>query len=467
MKYSILSILIITNMLFLGCSQTTESTSTITPPIPHAYHEEGNWKKATPNDTIARGPWWEMYHDPTLNTLMQELSHFNPSIAKYEALYKQALATVESSQASLVPTLSLGASVSKTQTSAGVSSSDKQKRTTDYKLPLQASWTPDIWGDTHRLVEAYSLSAEASLNDLEAAKLSAQTLLAQNYFQLRNVDGQEALLQQTLEGYERSLKITQNQYHAGIITKKDVITAQAQIKSVEAQKIDLHTQRQQLEHAIAALIGKTPSEFSIHADAKLPIVLPDIPYSLPSELLERRPDIAAAERRMKQANLQVGIAQDAWFPTISLSASSGYESNVLSSLISKPNLIWAIGGALTQTVFDGGARNATLKQMQGAYEANIATYRQSILTAFQQVEDALVTLETLSREVNVQQEAVELSQQAFDFNMYQYRQGIVNYTSVIVAQTSLLSNQIVVLNIQNKQVLATISLISALGGNFK
>jgi len=466
MKYFTLSLLIITNTFFLGCTQTTVPASVSTS-IPQAYQEEGNWKKATPSDTIARGPWWEMYHDPMLNTLMQELSHFNPSIAKYEALYKQALATVESSQAALVPTLSLGTSVSKAQTSAGVSSTDKQKRSTDYKVPLQASWTPDIWGDTHRLVEASSLSANASLNDLEAAKLSAQTLLAQNYFQLRNVDGQEALLQQTLEGYERSLKITQNQYSAGIITKKDVITAQSQIKSVEAQKIDLHTQRQQLEHAIAALIGKTPSEFSINADAKLPIILPNIPYSLPSELLERRPDIAAAERRMQQANLQVGIAQDAWFPTISLSASTGYESNVLSSLISKPNLIWAIGGALSQTVFDGGTRDANLKQMQGAYEANIATYRQSVLSAFQQVEDALVALDTLSREVKVQQEAVALAQQVFDFNMYQYRQGIVNYTSVIVAQTSLLSGQIVVLNIQNKQVLATISLISALGGNFQ
>ncbi|ARU49938.1 efflux transporter outer membrane subunit [Sulfurospirillum diekertiae] len=467
MRYSILSILLVTNAFFVGCAQQNTPSVPTTVTIPQAYHEEGNWKKATPNDNAVRGAWWEMYHDAELNTLMEALSRFNPSISKYEALYKQALAVVESSQASLFPTLSVGADISRSQTSAGVNSTNKQKRSTDYKLPLQASWTPDIWGDTRHLVDAYSLSAEASLNDLEAAKLSAQTLLAQNYFQLRNVDVQEAFLHQTLEAYEKSLKITQNQYNAGIVTKKDVITAQAQMKSVEAQKIDLHAQRQQLEHAIAALIGKTPSEFSIQANPKLPIVLPDIPYSLPSELLERRPDIAAAERRMKQTNIQVGIAQDAWFPTFNLTASSGYESNVLSSLISKPNLIWAVGGALSETIFDAGLREANLKQIQSTYEANIATYRQSVLTAFQQVEDALATLETLSREVKVQQEAVDLAQQVFDFNMYQYRQGIVNYTSVVVAQTSLLNNQITVLNLQNRQVLATISLISALGGNFQ
>ena len=466
MRYFILPILMTINTLFLGCAQQNTPSNQAMIAIPQSYHEEGTWKKATPNENAIRGEWWKMYHDAQLDTLMEALTQFNPSISKYEALYKQALAVMEASQASFFPTLSLGANVSRTQTSAGVSSSDKQKRSTDYKLPLQASWAPDIWGDTHRLADAYALGAEASLNDLEAAKLSAQTLLAQNYFQLRNVDAQEAFLQQTLEAYEKSLKITQNQYNAGIVTKRDVITAQAQMKSVEAQKIDLHAQRQQLEHAIAALIGKTPSEFSIQPNAQWPIVLPNVPYTLPSELLERRPDIAAAERRMKQTNLQVGIAQDAWFPTINLTASTGYESNVLSSLISKPNLIWAIGGALSQTVFDGGQREANLKQIQSADEANIATYRQSILTAFQQVEDALATLETLSREMKVQQEAVDLAQQALDFTLYQYKQGIINYTSVVVAQTSLLNNHITALNIQNRQILATISLISALGGNF-
>lgn len=466
MRYFILPILMTINTLFLGCAQQNTPSNQTMIAIPQSYHEEGTWKKATPNENAIRGEWWKMYHDVQLDTLMEALTQFNPSISKYEALYKQALAVMEASQASFFPTLSLGANVSRTQTSAGVSSSDKQKRSTDYKLPLQASWAPDIWGDTHRLADAYALGAEASLNDLEAAKLSAQTLLAQNYFQLRNVDAQEAFLQQTLKAYEKSLKITQNQYNAGIVTKRDVITAQAQMKSVEAQKIDLHAQRQQLEHAIAALIGKTPSEFSIQPNAQWPIVLPNVPYSLPSELLERRPDIAAAERRMKQTNLQVGIAQDAWFPTINLTASTGYESNVLSSLISKPNLIWALGGALSQTVFDGGQREANLKQIQSADEANIATYRQSILTAFQQVEDALATLETLSREMKVQQEAVDLAQQALDFTLYQYKQGIINYTSVVVAQTSLLNNHIAALNIQNRQILATISLISALGGNF-
>lgn len=463
MKYVWFSL--ITIFFLSGCGQSTSSVSPQVT-IPSSYKEEGTWKKATPNDNVARGAWWEMYGDTTLNGLMQELAQCNLSIAKYEALYRQALALSESSRASLFPSLSLGANVTRSQTSAGVSSSNTQKRSTSYSLPLQASWAPDIWGDTRRLTEAYSYSAEASLSDLEAAKLSAQTLLAQDYFQLRYLDLEEALLQQTLVAYEKTLDITQNQYHAGIVTKKDVITAQAQIKSVEAQKIDLHSQRQQYEHAIAVLIGKTPSEFSIAIDTAQTVHLPDVPYSLPSELLERRPDVAAAERRMKQANLQVGIAQDAWFPTLSLSASSGYESNVFSSLISKPNLVWALGGALSQSLFDGGAKEATLKQTQALYDQNIVAYKQSILTAFQEVEDALATLQTLEQEAKVQQEAVTLAQQSLDFNVYQYQQGIVNYTSVVVAQASLLSNQISMMNVRNKQILATVSLISALGGTF-
>ena len=461
MKYAHITFSLLSIAFLVGCSQTTSPTpQNVT--IPETFHEEGYWKKATPNDTVARGVWWEMYEDAELNEYMKALETYNPSIAKYQALYKQALAVMEGSQASLFPTLSLAPSATRAQSSsAGV-----QKRSTDYKLPLQASWTPDIWGDTRRLVDAYSLSAEASLNDLEAAKLSAQILLAQNYYQLRNIDLQEAFLQKTLDAYTKTLNITQNQYTVGIVTKKDVLSAQSQLKSVEAQKIDLYYQRQQYEHAIAALIGKTPSEFSIAVDTKKTIVLPNIPKSLPSELVERRPDIAAAERRMKQTNLQMGIAQDAWFPTITLSASTGYENNALSSLISRPNVIWALGGAISQSIFDGGAKEATLKQAQGAYEANIATYRQTVLSAFQQVEDALSTLETLSREAVVQNEAVELAQQALDFTLYQYQQGIVNYTTVVVAQTSLVTNQISAINITNKQIQASLSLISALGGRF-
>lgn len=461
MKYAHITFSLLSIAFLVGCSQTTSPTPhNVT--IPETFHEEGYWKKATPNDTVARGVWWEMYEDTELNEYMKALEAYNPSIAKYQALYKQALAVMEGSQASLFPTLSLAPSATRAQSSsAGV-----QKRSTDYKLPLQASWTPDIWGDTRRLVDAYSLSAEASLNDLEAAKLSAQILLAQNYYQLRSIDLQEAFLQKTLDAYTKTLNITQNQYAVGIVTKKDVLSAQSQLKSVEAQKIDLHSQRQQYEHAIAALIGKTPSEFSIAIDTKKTIVLPNIPKSLPSELVERRPDIAAAERRMKQTNLQMGIAQDAWFPTITLSASTGYQNNALSSLISRPNVIWALGGAISQSIFDGGAKEATLKQAQGAYEANIATYRQTVLSAFQQVEDALSTLETLSREAVVQNEAVELAQQALDFTLYQYQQGIVNYTTVVVAQTSLFTNQISAINITNKQIQASLSLISALGGRF-
>ncbi len=452
--------------LFLGCSTQTKPISSHID-IPQNYKEESHWKKATPNDNVARGAWWEMYQDPTLNNLMQELLISNLSIMKYEALYKQALALVESSQSALVPSLSVGASASKIQTSAGVGTAKVQKRSSDYKVPLQASWTIDLWGNTRRQVEAQTLSAEATLNDLEAAKLSVQILLAQSYFQFIALNTQEELLAKSLSAYNKSLEIAQNQHKVGIVTKKDVLTAQSQLKSVEAQKIDLGIQKAQLEHAIATLLGKTASSFNVPSNASKVATLPAIPYSLPSELLERRPDIAAAQRRMQQSNIQLGIAKDAWFPTLNLTASTGYESSLIPSLFSAPNLIWAVGGTLTQALFDGGLREANKKQAMGAYEVSIANYRQVVLSAFQQVEDALSTLDILDKEAKVQQEAVMLAQQVLDYNLEQYTQGIVNYTSVVVAQNSLLNSQIIANNLWSRQVLATLSLISALGGDFK
>lgn len=429
-----------------------------------SYKEKG-WKVAQPQDVITQEKWWESFHDTTLNTLIQQVTLSNQSLAKYEAAYRQALGVVESSKASLLPTLSISPSISKTQSSASLGSSTTHKLTTDYKVPLQASWTPDIWGSLRHTIDANEANAQASYADLEAAKLSAQALLAQSYFQLRGLDSQYLALAQTLEAYEKSLQLVQNQYHAGIVTKKDVLSAQALVHSTHAQQIDLGVQRSQLEHAIAVLIGQSPSLFSLERQA-LHVSLPSIPPSLPSELLERRPDIAAAERRMQQANALVGLAEVAWYPSLNLTATSGFESSTLSKLFMQPSSIWALGGTLSAALFDGGLRESNKQQALALYDANVASYKQSVLTAFQQVEDNLAALQILEQEIAIQQDALKLSNEALSLTLNQYKAGMLNYTSVAVAQAAALNNQNSVVSLQSRQLVTSVSLITALGGGW-
>src|SRR5215467_14610480 len=309
-----------------------------------------------------------------------------------------------------------------------------------YSLPVDVSWEIDVWGRIRRLVESNEASAQASAADVATARLSAQTELAQDYFQLRALDAQKRLLDENVVDFQKSLELTQNQYAAGIVSRADVLQAQTQLQSTQAQAIDVEVQRAQFEHAIAVLIGQPPAEITVAAMA-LSGEPPAIPVGLPSELLERRPDIASAERLVAAANAQIGVAVAAYFPTVTLSSVGGFDTTSFSKLFSLPSRFWAVGPAVTQTVFDGGLRAGQTAQARAVYDGNVANYRQAVLTGFQQVEDNIAALRILESEAGVQDEAVKAAQQTVAAFTNQYKAGIVNYLAVIVAQTAALTNE--------------------------
>jgi NodT family efflux transporter outer membrane factor (OMF) lipoprotein len=444
----------------------------VRPPVetPAAYKEAGNWKPAQPQDDANRGKWWAMYKDPQLDALMEQVSISNQNLARAEAQYRQAVALVQSARAGYYPTVTGGVSNTRSRASATTIATPTTAPVSrgvvvNHNLPFQASWAPDVWGSIRRSVEANEASAQASAGDLEAARLSAQATLAQSYYQLRVLDAQQALLEETIAAYGKSLQLVQNQYAAGIVAKADVITAQAQVKTSQAQAIDLGVQRAQLEHDIAMLVGKPASSFSI-ARAPLSAVPPAIPEALPSTLLERRPDIAAAERRMQQANAQIGVAEAAWFPALSLSGAAGYQSATMVDWLTAPSRFWSFGTALTQTLFNGGLRQANKDQAIAAYEANVAAYRQTVLAGFQQVEDNLAALRILEQEAEVQGEAVKLADQSLALALNQYKAGIVSIVNVVVAQAAALANQRAAADILARRMSASVQLVTALGGGW-
>jgi len=330
---------------------------------------------------------------------------------------------------------------------------------------VDVSWELDVWGRIRRQVESSQAGAQASAGDLQNAKLSAQTELAQDYFQLRALDAQKRLLDDTVADFQKSLDLTRNQYAAGIVSRADVLQAETQLKTTQAQAIDVGVQRAQFEHAIALLIGKTPAEVSVSV---LPLSTqpPPIPLGLPSELLERRPDIAAAERRVAQANALIGVAEAAYFPTVSLGASGGFESTSFAQWISAPSRFWSVGPTITETVFDGGLRRAQTDQARAVYDNSVALYRETVLTGFQQVEDNIAALRILENEAQVQDEAVKSAQQTVAVINNQYRAGIVNYLSVIVLQNAALNNERTAINILGNRLNASVLLIKALGGGW-
>ena len=343
---------------------------------PVAYKEAQGWKTAEPQDRAPRGNWWEMYGDPQLNALVQQVALSNQNIRAAAAQYRQALALLGVARAGYFPTLSAAVAASRGQ-SASDSGAASSAGNTD-RISLSAGWEADVWGRIGRVVESNQASAAASAADLQAALLSAQATLVQSYLQLRVVDTQRQLLDRTVAAYERSLQITRNRYQAGVAGRIDVAQAETQLKSTQAQAIDLGVQRSQLEHAIALLLGKAPADFKLEPNNILPST-PDIPVGLPSELLERRPDIAAAERRAAAANAQIGVAQAAFFPALTLSAATGFQNSTFANLISLPNRFWSLGPALAATLFDGGARSAQKEQAIAAFDSNVAAYRQTVL----------------------------------------------------------------------------------------
>lgn len=436
--------------------------------VPEKYKEADGWKIAQPGDNTARGPWWETFGDEDLNALESQVSVSNQNVIAMEAQFRQARALISAAQASYFPTITAGASFTRSQASQNSSRSAAASSglTSDYLLPVNISWELDVWGRIRRTVEAAKAGAEASAADLEAMRLSSQTELALAYFQLRILDTQKQLLDATVAAYGKSLELTKNQYESGIVSKADMMQSETQLKATKAQSLDVGVQRSQFEHAIALLIGKPASSFSIPVK-KYAIKPLDIPVGLPSELLERRPDIAAAERRVKAANARIGVAVAAYFPTVSLGATGGYESSSSADWLTWPSRFWAVGPSISETIFSGGYRASLTEAARAAYDATVANYRQTVLTGFKEVEDNVAALRILGEESRVQDEAVNAAQKYLDITLNQYKEGLVNYLNVTIAQAAALNTERTLITIEGRRVSAAVNLIKALGGGWQ
>jgi NodT family efflux transporter outer membrane factor (OMF) lipoprotein len=438
-----------------------------TAPAPAAYKEGVNWRVATPSDDAPRGNWWEAFGDADLNALEGQVDISNQTVLAAEARVREARAATQAARAALFPFVSANGAAVRSSRSTGTSSNSNVSSSVSnsYNIALDASWELDLWGGIRRSVEASSTSAQASAADLAAAKLSAQALLAQDYLLLRVEDAQIALLRETVANYERSLQLTRNQYAAGVVARGDVAQAETQLKATQAQVVDAGITRAQLEHAIAVLVGKPPAEVTI-APATLAAVFPAIPVAVPSALLERRPDIAAAERRTASANAQIGVAQAAFFPAVTLSATGGLQSSVIGSLLSLPNRYWSLGASVAQAVFDAGLRSAQKAEAVATYDETVANYRSTVLSGFQDVEDNLSALDLLAQEAAFQEDAVKSAQQAAAIALNQYKAGTANYLAVVILQASALNNERTALGIQGRRLAASVGLIKALGGGW-
>ena len=467
---SIKPIILILPLLLGACTLGPDYVRpTVDTPI--AFKELDGWKIAQPRDQEIRGNWWQIFNDPLLNSLEEQVSISNQNLAQAEARFRQARALVQSARAAYFPSVGGSAAVTRSSGSSRgssqstVSGGTSSGPSTSHSLALDANWEPDLWGRVRRTVETNEANAQASFADLEATRLSMQAQLAQNYFQLRMLDTQQQLLDRTIVDYQRSLQLTQNQYAVGVVAKETVIQAQTQLKTTQTQAIDIGVQRAQLEHAIALLIGKPASVFSIPL-ASLTVTVPPPPSGVPSTLLERRPDIAAAERRIASANAQIGVAKAAYFPALTLSASGGFASSSFTNWLSAPSRFWSLGPALAQTIFDGGARKAQTEQAVANYDASVAAYRQTVLTGFQEVEDNLAALRILEQEAAMQDEALQYARQSVALTTNQYKAGIVSYLNVIQVQATALDSERNALNILNRRLSASILLIKALGGGW-
>ena len=441
--------------------QDTGGSADAASPSVAGTHAEG-WTPAQPQDAIDRGEWWQVYGDTTLNGLMEQLNTSNQSIAQAEANYRQAQALVQGARAGFFPSVGTSVGASRAGSGSGSTSSVGNQ----YDLGASVSWEIDIWGRVRREVEASRAQAEASFADLANTRLSSQSALAQNYFQLRVLDEQKRLLESTVAAYERSLKLTQNLYNAGVVGKSDVTLALAQLEGTRAQLVDLTWQRGQYEHAIAVLMGLAPSRFSLQ-DQPFAQTVPDIPAGLPSQLLERRPDVAAAERLTAAANAQIGVAQSAWFPDLVLSADGGFRSGQFAQWLTAPARFWSLGPALALTLFDGGAREAQVEQAKAAYDAQAAAYRQTVLSALQEVEDYLVQLRALGQEQTVQRRALEAARETLRLARNQYQAGTIDYLSVATLETAALNSERTALSLIANRLTASVQLITALGGGWQ
>jgi NodT family efflux transporter outer membrane factor (OMF) lipoprotein len=440
-----------------------------------AYKEQSGWKPSEPADALSRGPWWSIFNDPVLDDLEAKINISNENVKAALASYDQARALVDQAQAGFWPTVganlsrlrSSGRGGASTVTTNGVTTviSTGASTTTTYSTGASANWSLDIWGQIRRTVESDRASAQASAAALAAAELSAQATLATDYFELRAQDQLQRLLDDTVVAEQLSLKITESRYRYGVAAKADVVSAEAQLLSSQAQQINAKIQRATLEHAVAVLIGQQPAQFSLSTTTMRSDV-PTVPPGVPSTLLERRPDVAEAERKVAAANAQIGVATAAYFPSLTLSGSDQYTSSMWSHLISLPNRTWSLGPSLAETLFDGGLRRAQVAQARAAWESNVASYRQTVLSGFEQVEDQIATLRILEQQAVVEEDAVKAAREAEALTLNQYKAGTVPYSSVITAQTTRLSAEETALSVLSSRLQASVALIEALGGGW-
>jgi NodT family efflux transporter outer membrane factor (OMF) lipoprotein len=435
--------------------------------VPSVFKEQKGWKTAQPQDHLLPGKWWKIFNDPQLDALEEQVNIGNQSIGEAEAQYRLAQHLVQSARSAYFPTATATGTVNRFRAASGQSVAVSGVKYL-FGAVLSIAWEPDLWGSVRRQVEANTSSAQASAATLQGLRLSTQATLAQNYFQLRTLDAQQQLLGKTVEAYLKTLEITQNRYAVGVAARSDIVQAETQLESAKAQMIDMGVQRSQMEHALAVLIGKTPAELALRPGELAVTQLPQIPLSVPSELLERRPDIASAERQIVAANAQIGVAKAAYYPSLSLSAANGYQSNTLSTLFTMAHRYWALGpAAAALTLFDGGVRSSQLKQTIDSFDASVAHYRQTVLTGFQEVEDSLAALRILADEAEVQNKAVQAAQAAVTMTDNQYKAGTVSYLNVMTAQAVALNNEQTAVQLLGERLSNSVLLIKALGGGWR
>ncbi len=447
-------------------------------PVSGAYHDaalntpppappDGGWKRAQPGDDALRGKWWEIYGDPQLNGLEEKVSVSNQTLKAAIAQYQQALATVRQYRSNYFPTLNLNPSISRDRISQNrpLRFATTSNTYNDLVASGQASWEPDLWGQIRRTVQQSRANAQASAADVANADLSLRAELALDYFQLRGLDTQKQLLDTTVAQFQRYLSLTQIRFKGGVATESDVALAQTQVDQTRAQAIDVAIARTQYEHAIATLTGQPASTFGL-PPAPLTLSLPEVPVGIPSEELERRPDVAAAERRAAAANEQIGIAISAYYPTLNLTGSGGFEASRPGIWFQGPSALWALGGSATEVIFDAGRRHAITDEARAAYDAQVANYRQTVLQAFQDVEDNLAALSILNQENAAQQQTVADAQRSLAISTNRYKGGLTTYLEVITAQATELANQRTAADLTTRQFSASVQLVKALGGGW-
>jgi len=443
--------------VFAGCEVGPDYER---PPVetPTSFKESGDWQLAQPMDQIDRGAWWSVYQDPVLNDLEKQVDINNQNIKNYEAQYQEALSLADEARSSLFPIVTTDPSVTRSG-SGGLPS------TTKYTLGASGSWDIDLWGKIQRNLESYEANGQALAGDLASARLTAQAQVATDYFELRIQDQLIRLLNDTIVKDNKALTITKNQYKVGVAAMADVLTAQTQLESVNASAINANVSRTQLEHAIAVLIGKPPAALTIAVTNDIGRI-PNIPTEMPSRLLERRPDIAAAERQVAAENAQIGVAVAAWYPDLALNANYGTIASAFSKVLQASTAMWSFGPTLAETIFDGGERQAKVRYAEAGFQAAVATYRQTTLTAFQQVEDDLSAMRILGEQAVVEDKVVADARKAERLTLNQYTQGIVNFTTVLTAQIVTLTNEETALQVQSNRLTDSVALIQALGGGW-